>query len=168
MVDHCSPRGAGALANGLRDYWKKKGHDVHVRVAVQAKSSEKSNHNETLFVVRSNLHNGCPPGVDPSSLLRPKLQQAAEWEGEMILSNNGNPLKAIGFLKAMDLMRLPGTRLVRTRSTTGDVFYVVPGGYVEPDTAAKIIKHPQVVAGEDVMWPGMSQTWRLLGLQAAE
>jgi hypothetical protein len=80
----------------------------------------------------------------------------------MLLSQNRKPLKAIGYKKATDLMRLPGTRLVRTRSAHGDVFYVVPGGYVEPATAAKIIKHPQVIASEDGMWPGMSQTWRLM------
>jgi hypothetical protein len=69
--------------------------------------------------------------------------------------------KAIGYKKAIDLMRLPGRRLVRTHSERGAVFYVVPGGYVEPDTAQKIIQHPQVRASEDGMWPGMSQTWRL-------
>jgi hypothetical protein len=78
----------------------------------------------------------------------------------MNLSKNGNPLKAIGFRRAIDLMRQPETRLVRTNSTGGEIFYVVPGGYVEPDTAVKIIKHPQVIASEDGMWPGMSQTWR--------
>jgi hypothetical protein len=78
-----------------------------------------------------------------------------------ILSRNGNQLKAIGFKRAMDLMRLPQTRLVRTHSERGPVFYVVPGGYVERDTAHKIIKHAQVHASEDGMWPGHSQTWRL-------
>jgi hypothetical protein len=72
------------------------------------------------------------------------------------------PPKAIGLRRALDLMRQhPETRLVLTKCGTGDVFYLAPGGYVEPDTADKIIKHPQVSASEDGMWPGMSQTWRL-------
>jgi len=80
----------------------------------------------------------------------------------VILSKNGKPLKAIGFRKALDLMRQrPETRLILSKSKTGNVFYLAPGGYVEPDTADKIIKHPQVSASEDGMWPGMSQTWGL-------
>jgi hypothetical protein len=81
-----------------------------------------------------------------------------------MLSKNGKPLKAIGERKGIDLMRR-GSTLIQTNSQTGGVFYLAPGGYVEPDTAAKIIKHPQVVAGEDGMWKGMSQTWRLIGSQ---
>jgi len=76
----------------------------------------------------------------------------------MRLSKNGNPPKALGFNKAMDLMRQPGTRLVNQAGS----YYVGPrGGYVEPDTAHKIIKYPQVVGSKDGMWPGMDQTWRL-------
>jgi hypothetical protein len=66
----------------------------------------------------------------------------------MMLSKNVKSLKAIGERKGIDLMRR-GSTLIQTNSQTGGVFYLAPGGYVEPDTAAKIIKHPQVVAGED-------------------
>ena len=79
----------------------------------------------------------------------------------MTAGPNGKQSKAIGYNRAIDLMRLPETRLVQTHSERGTVFYVVPGGYVEPATAQKIISHPQVRASEDGMWPGMSQTWRL-------
>lgn len=69
--------------------------------------------------------------------------------------------KAIGLRKSLDLMRKPGTRLVQTKSANGPAFYIVPGGYVDRATAAKIINHPQVRAGRDGMWPGMDQTWRM-------
>ena len=71
--------------------------------------------------------------------------------------------KAIGFNRAMDLMRKPEARLLRTHSDGGSAFYVVPGGYVPPDTAREIINHPLVRASEDSLFPGMSQTWRLRG-----
>jgi len=61
--------------------------------------------------------------------------------------------KAIGYKRAIDLMRLPGRRLVQTHSERGAVFYIVPGGYIEPDTARKIIQHSLVRASEDGMWP---------------
>ncbi len=51
--------------------------------------------------------------------------------------------KAIGLKKALDMMRLQGTRLVQMHtagSPEGLAHYVVPGGYVEPDVAEKIKK----------------------------
>jgi len=69
--------------------------------------------------------------------------------------------KAIGLRKALDMMRKPEVRLIKTRSANGDVFYISPGGYVEPTTAKKLIQHPQVRGAEDGLWPGMSQTWRI-------
>jgi hypothetical protein len=81
-----------------------------------------------------------------------------------LLSKNGKALKAIGFSRAMDLMRLPGTRLIKSRSGDSEfAHYVVPGGYVEPDVAEKIKKHPQVTASQDGLWPGLDQTWRVTG-----
>jgi hypothetical protein len=62
--------------------------------------------------------------------------------------------KAIGYRRAIDLMRLPGRRLVQTHSERGAIFYIVPGGYIEPDIARKIIQHPLVRASGDGMWLG--------------
>lgn len=75
------------------------------------------------------------------------------------------PTKAIGYKKALDMMGRTGTRLVKMRadgSASGFAYYIVPGGYVEPDTAEKIKAHPFVQAMEDGLFPGMDQTWRLL------
>jgi hypothetical protein len=73
------------------------------------------------------------------------------------MTKKRQPPKAIAYTKALDMMRKPEVRMIKT----GDVFYVVPGGYVEPKTAEKLMQHPQVRAAEDGLWPGMSQTWRI-------
>jgi hypothetical protein len=79
------------------------------------------------------------------------------------LSKNGHQLKAIGPKKGIELMRLPGTRLIKTCNGAGGcVHYIVPGGYIEPDVAEKIKNHPQVTAAPDGLWPGHSQTWRII------
>jgi hypothetical protein len=65
--------------------------------------------------------------------------------------------KPIGLRKALDLMRRPGTRMIVSSGT----YYIVPGGHVDRDVAAKIIAHQQVSAGADGLFPGMDQTWRL-------
>lgn len=74
------------------------------------------------------------------------------------------PPKAVGLKKALELMRQPGTRLVRMytdKAPDGFAHYLVPGGYVEPSTAEKIKDHPLVCASEDGLFPGHDQTWRL-------
>jgi hypothetical protein len=62
------------------------------------------------------------------------------------------------------MMRQPGTRLVKmftNGSREGFAHYLVPGGYVTPDTAEKIKQHPLVRASEDGLFPNQDQTWRL-------
>ena len=74
------------------------------------------------------------------------------------------PLKAIGLKKALELMRVDGHRLMSmhtTDSPNGKAFYVVPGGYVEPDTAQKIIARPDVIPQDDGLFPGHPQTWKM-------
>jgi hypothetical protein len=67
------------------------------------------------------------------------------------------------FHKAMDLMRGPDARLIKTHTSNGGcAHYIAPGGgYVEPEVAEQIKNHPLVTASEDGMWPGLSQTWRI-------
>ncbi len=72
--------------------------------------------------------------------------------------------KAIGLNKALDLMQLPGTRLVKMHcnaSPEGFVHYIVPGGYVEPHTAERIKEQINVTGSKDGLWPGCDQTWRI-------
>jgi len=72
--------------------------------------------------------------------------------------------KPIGLKKALDMMRLPGRRLIKTYSNRlpeGFAHYISPGGYVEPETAEKIKAHPLVHASHDGLFPGQDQTWKL-------
>jgi hypothetical protein len=67
------------------------------------------------------------------------------------------------YQKAMDLMRGPDARLIKTHTSNGGcAHYIAPwGAYVEPEVAEQIKNHPLVTASEDGMWPGLSQTWRI-------
>lgn len=72
--------------------------------------------------------------------------------------------KALSLKKAMELMHLPGTRLVRMfthGSPEGFAHYIIPGGYVEPDTAESIKRRPDVISGNDGLFPNVEQTWRI-------
>ena len=69
--------------------------------------------------------------------------------------------------KAIDLMRRPDTRLIKTHRDNSLTYYVVPGGRVSEAVAKQIIAHPLVKAAEDGMWPGLSQTWRLRSVGAS-
>jgi hypothetical protein len=65
--------------------------------------------------------------------------------------------------KALTFMRT-GSRLVQMRGTEfrPAAWYVVPGGLVDTITATAIRVHPAVVAGEDGLFPGHHQTWRMI------
>ena len=69
---------------------------------------------------------------------------------------------SLGYRKAIDRMRQPGTRLIKTNGAYGSVHYVVPGGHVEPTTAERLKKHPLAQAGMDGLFPGHEQTWRFV------
>jgi hypothetical protein len=75
-----------------------------------------------------------------------------------------HPPKAIGLKKALELMRVEGHRLMSmctTESPSGKAFYIVPGGYVEPETAYKIMARPDVIPQDDGLFPGHPQTWKM-------
>jgi len=74
----------------------------------------------------------------------------------------------MGFKKAMITMQIKGSRMVKTCTNAtpiGYVYHVIPGqpggkaGQVSVDIAEKIKQHPQVLAAEDGLFPGRSQTW---------
>lgn len=73
------------------------------------------------------------------------------------------PPKALTLGKALDRMRM-GARLMKmctNQSPEGAAFYVVPGGYIEPSDAAKIIERPDVSVFDDGLFPGIPQSWRM-------
>ena len=66
-------------------------------------------------------------------------------------------------LKAAELlMHKPGTYLMRMHTTTGPEWFVVPGGRVRSDDAAKIIARPDVVSDENGLLLGIEQSWKLV------
>ena len=80
------------------------------------------------------------------------------------MSALGKPRREIGLKKALELMRRPGTRLVKmftSASPDGHAHYIVPGGLVGPATAEKIKQHPLVRGSEDGLFPSQDQTWQL-------
>lgn len=65
---------------------------------------------------------------------------------------------------AIELMRQSGHRLMLMHASglnMGLVYYVVPGGEVSPNDAAKIIERPDVQPFGDGLFPGCSQQWKL-------
>jgi hypothetical protein len=68
--------------------------------------------------------------------------------------------------KALDLLRQPGSRMVRTNGNGDDLkrseHWITPACVrVDPKLAERIKLHPQVIAGKDGIWPGHDQTWRI-------
>jgi hypothetical protein len=77
-------------------------------------------------------------------------------------------MKPLNEETALNLLRQPGRRLMKMHtagSPNGHAFYVVPGGYVEPEIAKKIIERPDAQPYDDGLFPGHPQTWRLKRLR---
>jgi hypothetical protein len=75
-----------------------------------------------------------------------------------------HPPKALGLKRATELMRQEGHRLMlmhTNQSSNGVAYYVVPGGYIEPDDAKKIIERPDVQPYDDGLFPGCTQSWKM-------
>lgn len=65
---------------------------------------------------------------------------------------------------ALQLLRQPGHRLMLMFTNDPKepkAYYLVPGGYVSPEIAAKLLERPDVVAADDGLFPGNSQTWTI-------
>jgi hypothetical protein len=60
------------------------------------------------------------------------------------------------------LMHRPGTYLMRMHTSTGPEWFVVPGGRVLSDDAAKIIARPDVARHHNGLFPGIEHSWKLV------
>ena len=49
----------------------------------------------------------------------------------------------------------------RPGDPVGKAYYLVPGGYVNPRDAEKIIARDDVLPNEDGLFPGCSQSWKM-------
>jgi MOSC domain-containing protein YiiM len=66
-------------------------------------------------------------------------------------------------LKAAKLkMHKPDTFLMKMHTNTGTEYFIVPGGRVRSDDAAKIIARPDVVPHSNGLFPGIEQAWKLV------
>lgn len=74
------------------------------------------------------------------------------------------PPKSLGIKRATELLRKPDHRLMlmfAPNLPNGKAYYVVPGGYLEPSDAEKIIARPDVHAYDDGLFPNCEQSWKL-------
>lgn len=63
--------------------------------------------------------------------------------------------------KAIDLMHEGSILMQMNKSGDARAWYLVPGGEIADDTAQEIIKMKNVHSGNDGLFPGISQTWRM-------
>jgi hypothetical protein len=69
--------------------------------------------------------------------------------------------------KAAEALRQPNARLVCMFGVEGKAaWFIVPGGRVDDDIAKKLMDRPDVRAEHDGLFPGHSQTWRMINLAA--
>jgi hypothetical protein len=71
--------------------------------------------------------------------------------------------KTIGLKRALIAMS-KGARLMKMHANNlpnGYAYYIVPGGYIRPDQAQKIIDRPDVCVYDDGLLSGHPQTWKI-------
>jgi hypothetical protein len=66
--------------------------------------------------------------------------------------------------RATDLMHHAGARLVKMHTPGGGMDYFIPphGGRVKEADARTIIARPDIVGMEDSLFPGLSQTYKMV------
>jgi hypothetical protein len=60
------------------------------------------------------------------------------------------------------LVRMNVNHRVTAKTPFGAAWFLVPGGEVGQDVAARVIDMPDVVGGEDSLFPGLDQTYRIV------
>jgi MOSC domain-containing protein YiiM len=75
------------------------------------------------------------------------------------MSAAGKPCMRLN--KALDLLRRKGAQIMLVHTKDGVEYYVDPGGRVRSDDALKILARPDVVASDDGLFLGNSQTWQM-------
>lgn len=63
--------------------------------------------------------------------------------------------------KAVDLMHNGSILMQMNKPGDAKAWYLVPGGEIPNELAETLINLPNVRAGNDGLFPGMSQTWKL-------
>ena len=68
----------------------------------------------------------------------------------------------LGLKKAIDLLMHRGARLMLMHASTGDHYYIIPGGRVDRDAAQKILQRDDCMAFDDGLFPNNPQSWKLV------
>lgn len=68
----------------------------------------------------------------------------------------------LSFNKAFAALSLPGARMMVMHTIQGDFHYVIPGGRVSDEDAAKIKTRANVETFDDGLFPGHTQSWRIV------
>ena len=74
--------------------------------------------------------------------------------------------KQLKYKRAADLMRA-GYPLMKMHTVHGAAWFIVPGGEVSDDVALKLIERVDVQPGNDGLFPGISQTFRITKASSA-
>lgn len=71
--------------------------------------------------------------------------------------------KMIAANRAADVLRKPDRRLMKMHTNTpeGSQWFIVPDGQVSEATAKELIKRADVIACEDGLFKGVSQSWKI-------
>ena len=70
--------------------------------------------------------------------------------------------REIALRKALELLRLPGHRLMLMHVSYGQQeYFVVPGGKISRQNAQAILARPDVLPFDDGLFPGRPQTWKI-------
>ena len=65
--------------------------------------------------------------------------------------------------QALNLMHRADTRMAKMHTPSGLQWFILPrGGRVRPADAEKILARPDIRGQEDCLFPGLSQTWRMV------
>jgi hypothetical protein len=100
------------------------------------------------------------------------LVRPTQARGDDIMTTNGN--NYLPFDQAVILMHHKGTRLMQMNTAHGLQWFVLSldarrrrkssshGGRIKSEDAEKILKRPDIRAQEDGLFPGHSQTYRMV------
>lgn len=69
---------------------------------------------------------------------------------------------AISYKRALDLLRLPGAKMMKMHNAKHGVsYYILDHGHLNDDDAHAILRLPNLIAFEGGLFPGNTQCWRL-------
>jgi hypothetical protein len=68
----------------------------------------------------------------------------------------------MSFKKATDAFQIKGARIMLMHTSSGQEYFIVPGGKVTPEVARQIINRPDVAVSDDGLFPNNPQCWKII------